>query len=139
VAGAQTAAQYALPDSPASVNAMPFGLSKAVVDAASGRVSTQSVQGCPSTYACGWIDSGFANSMGRWAGTNQKMSAFGQSRCRAGNWNDCISSLANAGTSCTVHWFWDSGLNGSQMNTRPGYTSSSLGGWNDKISSNNWC
>jgi Peptidase inhibitor family I36 len=94
---------------------------------------------CPSTYACGWINSNFGSNRGQWAGTNPHFSAFGQPNCQDGNWNDCVSSDANSGTSCTVHFWTDSSYQGTRHNVARGNFESSLGGLNDEFSSNNWC
>jgi hypothetical protein len=106
---------------------------------AAGVASTAGAATCPSTYACGWIDSNFGSNRGQWAGTNAHFSAFGQPNCQEGNWNDCISSDANSGTSCTVHFWTDAVYQGTRHNVARGSFEGGLGGLNDTFSSNNWC
>jgi hypothetical protein len=108
----------------------------AVVAAFTGTASGAT---CPSTYACGWVDSGFGTPRGQWAGTNPRFSVFGQPSCQEGNWNDCVSSDANSGTQCTVHFWEHTFYQGIKHNVTRGSFEASLGSLNDKFSSNNWC
>jgi hypothetical protein len=79
--------------------------------------------------------------MGEWAGNNSNLSVFTQPRCSEfGNWNDCISSIDNNGTSgCNINWWWDAGYSGTLWSERPGYAHGSLGSSNDEFSSDSWC
>jgi hypothetical protein len=104
-----------------------------------GFAASAQAASCPSTYACGWVDSGFGGARGQWAGANPHLSAFGQPQCQSGNWNDCISSDANSGTSCSVHWWWDWGYSGNENTVARGVFESSIGSANDQWSSNSWC
>ena len=100
---------------------------------------TASAASCPSTYACGWKDSGFGIPRGQWAGTNGNFQVFGQPACQTNSWNDCISSDANSGTQCTVHFWTEAGYFGGPHNVGRGSFESSIGGFNDTFSSNSWC
>jgi len=106
---------------------------------AAGVAGTASAASCPSTYACGWKDSGFGLPRGQWAGTNPNFQAFGEPACQTNTWNDCISADANSGTSCTVHFWTDAGYIGTPHSVGRGVFESSIGSFNDKYSSNNWC
>jgi hypothetical protein len=110
-----------------------------IVAFAGGAASQASAATCPATYSCGWVNSGFGSDRGQWAGNNPHLSAFGNSNCQSGNWNDCISSDANSGTSCTVHYWTDASYSGTPHNIGMGSFESSLGGLNDEFSSNSWC
>jgi len=96
--------------------------------------------------ACGFINSNFGSNRGNWAGDNTDLSVFTQSNCQKGNWNDCISSLWNNGTSCNITWFWDAsfgtpGLLNHLDNGDSDLSNNVANGstWNDKISSDEWC
>lgn len=95
-------------------------------------------------YACGWVNTYWGSSRGNWAGNNPHLSDFTESNCsKNGNWNDCISSLWNNGTSCNITWFWDAsygtpGLLNHMDNGDPDLTDNSPN-WNDQISSDEWC
>jgi hypothetical protein len=115
-------------------------LSVVLAGAAMGVVTSgASAATCPSTYACGWVNSNFGSSRGQWAGNNAHLSVFGNSNCQTGNWNDCISSDANSGTSCVVHFWTDWGYAGTIHSIGMGSFEGGLGGLNDEFSSNNWC
>jgi hypothetical protein len=133
-------ANLLLPDTNASVNANPNGVHS---DALAGGVAPADSHGCPSSYACAWVDASFGTPMGEWAGTNPNFSAFSQAACNwfppDQNWNDCASSVDNAGTQCTVDWYWDINYGGAMWALARGSSSGSLGSWNDEISSNGWC
>lgn len=101
---------------------------------------TASAATCPSTYACGWVDSGFGVDRGQWAGTNPRFSDFGEPQCQTGNWNNCISSDANSGTQCKVHFWTLNSYTGSVHTLARGSFESYVGDFfNDTFSSNNWC
>jgi hypothetical protein len=112
----------------------------AAVGTGIGVAGIASAASCPSTYACGWKDSGFGTPRGQWAGTNPNFQAFGQPACQTNTWNDCISSDANEGTQCTVHFFNDAGYLGGEHSVGRGVFESYVGdSFNDRFSSNNWC
>lgn len=157
-ATAANPASLSQPDSNASVNATPNGVfsspsaSRGVTVTATSKLAitstgiqpqaiTTNPHGCPSTYACGWVNLNFGTPMGRWAGTNSDFRAFFQPACALGNWSDCISSMFNNGTSCTVHWWANIGFGGGEYSIARGFGDSDLrtSGWNDRISSNSWC
>jgi Peptidase inhibitor family I36 len=95
--------------------------------------------GCVAAYACGWVDGGYGTPMGKWSENTPNFSVFGQSRCQTGNWNDCVSSVWNEGTSCNVSWYVNSGYGGGEYRNNRGTGSGVLGGWNDEFSSLKWC
>lgn len=102
---------------------------------------SRAAHGCVSTYACGWVDGEYGTPMGKWAENTPNLSVFSQSACQDGNWNDCISSIWNEGTSCNVTWFINSGYGGSgyknNLGTGTGYLAPGV--WNDEFSSLKWC
>jgi hypothetical protein len=104
--------------------------------------------GCPSTYACFWVDNYASGTMGKVSGNNTNyMNVTNSSGCTKypGTWNDCISSLDNNGTSCTVYFWTNASYGGRYHSLAIGdavydfgidYNDSSF---NDSISSNHWC
>jgi peptidase inhibitor family I36 len=109
--------------------------------------SAASVHGCPSGDACFWPFKNFAGSRGAVSGNNPDFSRFPHttSECHTGTWNDCIESVANNGTQCTVYWWtganytgrWHSLSRGDSVGDfATGYNDPSF---NDVISSNHWC
>jgi hypothetical protein len=110
--------------------------------AASEMVSAQTAPaGCPSGYLCFWKDINYGGAMGKVAGNNLNFTAFRNTSCQTGTWNDCISSVYNNGARCTVAIYRDANYLGGGL-TVPRQTGiSNLGtyGLNDAISSNRWC
>jgi len=108
----------------------------------SGVASAQTaVLGCPSGYLCFWKDINYGGAMGKVAGNNMNFTAFRNSSCQTGTWNDCISSVYNNGTRCNVAIYRDANYLGGGL-TVPRQTGiANLGsyGLNDAISSNRWC
>ena len=103
---------------------------------------------CPSTYACFWVNNYYGGTMGKVAGNNTNyMNLSNSSGCTKypGTWNDCISSVANEGTSCTVYFWTDSGYSGRYHSVAIGDWIGDFSDWwsdsafNDAISSNHWC
>ena len=132
------------PDTAASVNSTPHGVWS--TPALAGAHGSQAISpftdahGCPSTYTCGWIDSGFSNLMGKWAGNNTNFQVFPRSGCQTGTWNDCVSSIDNNGTSgCSVTYFWNAGYGTPSFNDAQHIAYGSLGSSNDQFSSDRWC
>jgi len=112
-------------------------------------VTTQAAAAtCPSTYTCFWVNDYYGGTMGKVAGNNSNyMNLSNSSGCTKypGTWNDCISSITNQGTQCTVYFWTDAGYSDR-------YHSVAIGDWignfydwwgdsafNDAISSNHWC
>nr|WP_240449144.1 peptidase inhibitor family I36 protein [Streptomyces harenosi] len=103
---------------------------------------------CPTSYACFWVHNNYGGTMGKVAGNNTNyMNLNNSSGCTAypGTWNDCISSIANRGTQCTVYFFtnasyggrWHSLSRGDEVaDFATGYNDPAF---NDAISSNRWC
>ena len=95
----------------------------------------------PSGYLCFWKDINYGGAMGKVAGNNLNFTAFRNSSCQTGTWNDCISSVYNNGTRCNVAIYRDANYLGGGL-TVPRQTGiANLGsyGLNDAISSNRWC
>ena len=131
------------------MNGTPNGVwsTAALAKAHSSQVASTAADGygCVSGYGCGWINSNFLSKMGKWAGPNDKFSLFGQPLCQEGNWNDCISSIDNNGTSgYRINWWWDVGQSGNVWRLARGRAYSSLNpdpagrNANDKFSSDDW-
>ncbi|MEW2394554.1 peptidase inhibitor family I36 protein [Streptomyces sp. NPDC046862] len=122
--------------------------SAATSGATPGDVEASGLSSCPSTYACFWVDSGYRGTMGKVSGDNDNyMNLRNSSGCTRypGTWNDCISSIANRGTQCTVYFFtnangggrWHSLSRGDEVaDFATGYNDPAF---NDAISSNRWC
>ncbi|WP_179382396.1 peptidase inhibitor family I36 protein [Streptomyces sp. SA15] len=122
--------------------------SAATPSAASGEVGINALGDCPSTYACFWVHSGYRGTMGKVAGNNTNfMNLSNSSGCTAypGTWNDCVSSIANRGTQCTVYFFTNAGYGGRWHSLSRGdevadfATGYNDPAFNDAISSNRWC
>ncbi|MFI0901566.1 peptidase inhibitor family I36 protein [Streptomyces sp. NPDC020983] len=108
------------------------------------------VTACPVAggYACFWVDINRGGAMGKVAGTNHDYRNLkNSSGCTAypGTWNDCISSVENQGTSCTVYFYSDADYHGTRHSVSIGDRVNNVGtgfhdpAFNDAISSNNWC
>jgi peptidase inhibitor family I36 len=98
-----------------------------------------SAASCPSGYACGWVNPNFGQPRGQWAVNVSNFSAYAQPACGSGTWNGCISSDANSGTQCTVHFWTDVLYQGTRHNVARGSFEGGLGSLNDTFSSMNWC
>lgn len=111
------------------------------IAASVGAGAARAEHGCPAGYGCGWVDGSYGIPMGKWAGNNNNLSIFTQSACQTGNWNDCISSIWNEGTSCNLTWWTNSGYSGNgyrnNRGTGTGFLSPEF--WNDEFSSDRWC
>ncbi|GAA1274413.1 peptidase inhibitor family I36 protein [Streptomyces javensis] len=115
---------------------------------ASGPATSSGLSSCPSGYACFWGWSGYAGNMGKVAGNNSDYRALTSSSDGCGStWNNCIRSVANRGTQCTVDFYddynygksnrWHSLSRGDEVSDfATGYNDA---GFNDVISSNKWC
>ncbi|WJV50456.1 peptidase inhibitor family I36 protein [Streptomyces flavofungini] len=104
---------------------------------------------CAPGDACFWVHNDYRGARGRVAGNNRDFRDFPQGQCPRGTWNDCISSYANRGRSCTVYFWtgfnytgrWHSlGRNDEVPNfAAPPPVGYSDPAFNDTISSNHWC
>jgi hypothetical protein len=120
--------------------------------AAQAAVSPMAVSDCKETFFCFWVSADYKVAMGKVAGDNKSWTAFAQSACEKGTWNDCASSGYNHGTSgMGVRVYENSNYNqdvsGGSKCLPKGWqgstftrvywagTSTSI---NDKISSNKW-
>lgn len=132
------------PDTPASVNSTPNGVWPTLAIAAQHGSSAVSPDndshGCPSGYGCGWVNNQYGGAMGKWAGNNPNFSVFGQSQCQKGNWEDCISSIDNNGTSgCNINWWWQNNYGGNVWSERQHDDHGAIDGSSDQFSSDSWC
>lgn len=105
---------------------------------------------CPSTYLCMWVDKNWVGKMGKVNGNNKSWtgSAFAQSYCAGGTWNDCASGLYNNGQYDEVEVFQDANYLGGHGCIPIGTTAyADLADYtwgqngepvNDSISSNYW-
>ncbi|QIY67997.1 peptidase inhibitor family I36 protein [Streptomyces sp. RLB1-33] len=116
---------------------------------ASGPVTSSGLSSCPSGYACFWAWNQYAGNMGKVAGNNPDYRALRSSEdgCISGTWNNCIRSVANRGTQCTVYFYDDYNYGKSHSwhsLSRGDQVGDFLTGYNDynfedAISSNKWC
>ena len=105
--------------------------------------------GCSSGNVCFWKNAGYSDGPGELSNRNPDWSVFSHSSCAGGTWNDCASSVYNAGVSCSA-MLWPAknyhiqGTIGTIKLTRgTGMTNLAdlpLAGniFNDEISSNSW-
>jgi hypothetical protein len=105
---------------------------------------------CPSGFACFWGWENFVSSRGAVAGNNPNFSAFSSSSSGCfGTWDNCIRSIRNSGTACTVYFWTGAGYTGRAHSLSRGdevanFASAPPAGYNDaafndSISSNHWC
>lgn len=111
-----------------------------MVEQASASAATNA--GCQSTNACGWKNTNQtggttpSSRMQKSSSTYNFQNASGP--CN-GNWNDCISAVANAGTSgLSTRWWWNSNCGGSHYSVTSGAYIGSIGGHGDQFSSLDW-
>lgn len=99
--------------------------------------------GCPSSYFCFYADPDYSGGMGKVQGNNTHFSSFHTSthNCGNGNWNDCVSSVFNNGTSCTVFLWSDADYQGKVLPLvrNQGYRNLKTQAFDDVLSSNHWC
>ncbi|MEU2336373.1 peptidase inhibitor family I36 protein [Streptomyces sp. NPDC006654] len=131
----------------ASTVVMVSGLTLAAAPSAS---AADGLSQCPPGYACFWGYTGYNGTMGKVAGNNPDFSELISTdplSCGWHDWDNCIESIANHGTQCTVYFYddynygksdrWHSLSRGDEVgNFATGYNDS---GFNDVISSNKWC
>ncbi|GAB3142429.1 hypothetical protein GCM10027290_16900 [Micromonospora sonneratiae] len=118
-----------------------------VEEVGEGGVGALGLAACPSTYACFWVHDNYAGTMGKVEGNNPDFRGlYNSSGCTryAGTWNDCITSIANRGTQCTVYFYKDAGYAGGSIALARNDEVANIGlhwgaSWNDSISSNRWC
>jgi hypothetical protein len=99
--------------------------------------------GCPVTFLCFYADPDFSGGMGQVSGTNSNFRAFLTSNhnCGNGNWNDCVSSVFNNGSSCTALLWRDATFAPTpplSLARNFGYTNLKNQGFDDVLSSNSW-
>ena len=56
-------------------------------------VSLLGTEDCPAEYFCFWRNADFKEEMGKVKGDNTSWTAFSQSKCQTGTWNDCASEV----------------------------------------------
>ena len=113
----------------------------ALTFAAMGAPAARAAQSdCPRTYLCAWVHLNFTGNMGKWAGNNSDWRRFRQSQCAHGTWNDCLTSVYNRGTQCSVWLFRHINFAGDWFTLARGNAIANVGPyWNDSVSSNRWC
>jgi hypothetical protein len=133
---------------PAAAQAQPVNSAKATVTDDVGIQATCGIAG----FACFWVNINFTGTRGRVEGNNSNyLNLSNSSGCTRfpGTWNDCISSIRNDGTQCTV-WFWTNANYQGRAHSLargdevPNFASAPPVGYsdpafNDSISSNHWC
>jgi type II secretory pathway pseudopilin PulG len=120
----------------------------ATAQAAQRAAAVEAFDGCAATYLCFWVNINEGGAEGKLAGSNPSWAAFAQSQCAGGTWNNCASSIVNAGTSGLgaqeyeyVNYgggqfcMYDDEYISNLVNFGPWPDGSST---NDSISSNNW-
>ncbi|MGI5479446.1 peptidase inhibitor family I36 protein [Streptomyces lavendofoliae] len=116
--------------------------------ATSGEAGATGPNDCPTRNACFWVHSNYRGAMGKVEGDNRNFRDLrNSSGCTAypGTWNDCVSSIANRGTQCTVYFFTEAGYGGRWHSLSIGdevadfATGYNDPEFNDAISSNRWC
>jgi hypothetical protein len=121
--------------------------SHAAVRSATQAAATAAFDGCDATYLCFWVNTGRGGAEGKVAGSNPNWADFSQSQCAGGTWNNCASSLVNAGTSgLGAQVYEDTNYKGGDMclsddeylANLTNYTWADGSSVNDSISSNNW-
>ncbi|MEV1085748.1 peptidase inhibitor family I36 protein [Streptomyces sp. NPDC050211] len=114
---------------------------------ASSTVSPLGLRDCPSTNFCFWDDINYGGPLGKVTGNNRTWTAFRQTACPSGTWNDCASSAYNHGTTgLGVHVYEHTDYRGlSDCIPRGWYGNLTGRVWdgtwtviNDQISSNYW-
>lgn len=132
----------------AAVAMVLFG-SAAVASAEPVQRSTEEVApmapppGCTSTNVCFWVNNNYSDGPGRLAGTNPDWRRFAHRTCGGGTWNDCASSVYNAGTRCWAY-LWDGfsytlGARGNiGLNRGVGIPNLGAWGFDNAASSNSW-
>jgi Peptidase inhibitor family I36 len=111
----------------------------AVCACAAALAGTASAATCPSGSACGWVNPNFGTPRGAWATSIPSFGALSQPACPGGTWAGCISSDANAGTKCTVHFWTDAGYVGTEHSVARGVFEAFLGPNDNTFMSMNWC
>lgn len=91
---------------------------------------------------CFWNNAGFTDGPGLLSGTNPDWTEFKHSSCPRGTWNDCVTSLYNAGVHCSaVVWTAASYHEWGLVVVRDDWyddLSTEAPTWQDSISSNSW-
>lgn len=125
------------------------------VDAHAAAPAPHTVQdgGCRtfSGTACFWPYKNGVGALGEVVDNNSDFTKlYNSSGCANHNWNDCISSIMNGGTQCTVYFWTGVGYSGKYHSLALGDAvwdfslPTSEGGYNDpsfndSISSDHWC
>jgi hypothetical protein len=103
---------------------------------------------CASGDLCFWVNENKGGLKGRVSGTNRRWSAFIQSQCQTGTWDNCASSVQNNGAHCDARVFSAFDFGGPQLLVHRGEYIANLQDrddglglfedWGDRISSNDW-
>lgn len=111
-------------------------------------ITPQAQSDCPATNFCVWVNSGYSDGPGKFAGANTNWGIFAHASCQTRTWNNCASSGFNNGTSGLGVEVWDgTGYTGLSACLPRGWHTSTFSGlvwpgsntsFNDSISSNYW-
>ena len=121
----------------------------ATAQAAVHAAAVSAFEGCASTYLCFWVNKNEGGAEHQLSGNNSDWVNLPESQCTTKTWNDCASSIVNAGTSgLGAQEFQSINYKGGQFCMYDDEYISNLGSgswtWpdgatmNDSISSNNW-
>ncbi|MFI9407156.1 peptidase inhibitor family I36 protein [Nocardia sp. NPDC052316] len=99
---------------------------------------------CPSGNFCFWPYNNYQGPRGKVAGDNEDFRKFKQSACSSGTWDNCIQSIKNRGTQCTVYMFSGYKYSGIRHSLGRGDNVPDISRWvtdgfANNISSNKWC
>jgi hypothetical protein len=119
----------------------------ASAQAANRAAAVAAFDGCAATFLCFWVNANKGGAEGKFSGNNPNWANFAQSQCASKTWNDCASSIVNAGTSgLGAQEYQNINYGGGQFCVSDDEYISDLTSltWpdgdtmNDSISSNNW-
>jgi hypothetical protein len=120
---------------------------RAAEHAAEHAAAVAAFDGCTSTYLCFWVNKNQGGAEHKVSGNNSDWANFAESQCASNTWNNCASSIVNAGTSgLGAQEFQNVGFGGGQFCMFDDEYISNLTSetWtdgdtmNDSISSNTW-
>src|SRR5450755_3556872 len=121
----------------------------ATAQATAHAAAVAAFDGCASSFLCFWVNKNEGGAEHQLSGNNSDWVNLSESQCATKTWNDCASSIVNAGTSgLGAQEFQSINYGGGQFCMSDDEYISNLAGadwtWtdgktiNDSISSNNW-
>jgi hypothetical protein len=101
---------------------------------------TAGIADCNPGNVCFWVHAGYVDGPGQLSGTNPDWRVFSHASCPRGNWNDCASSVYNAGRSCKARLHEHINYAGDWLGLPRGVgvINLEIHDFNDQISSNSW-